>query len=43
MVQQFASERGDVVRQYIASVAPHVLSARRSRLNDPASIPTCLS
>jgi spore coat protein CotH len=37
-VQQFARERGDVVRQYIASVAPHVLSARRSRLNDQVPI-----
>jgi CotH protein len=28
-VQQFARERGDAVRQYVASVAPEVLSARR--------------
>jgi len=29
-VQQFARERGDVVRQYVASLAPEVLNARRS-------------
>jgi Holliday junction resolvase RusA-like endonuclease len=28
-VQQFARQRGDVVRQYVASVAPQVVSARR--------------
>ena len=28
-VQQFARDRGDVVRQYVASVAPEVLNARR--------------
>jgi len=28
-VQQFARERGDVVRHYVASVAPEVLNARR--------------
>jgi len=30
-VQQFARERGDVVRQYVASVAPEVLRSRRLR------------
>jgi len=29
-VQQFARERSDVVRQYVASLAPEVLNARRS-------------
>ncbi len=29
-VQQFARERGDVVRQYVAGLAPEVLAARRS-------------
>jgi hypothetical protein len=42
-VQQFARGRGDVVRQYVASIAPQVLNARRlsveagsfrTRLND---------
>jgi len=28
-VQQFARGRGDVVRQYVASIAPQVLNARR--------------
>jgi spore coat protein CotH len=33
-VQQFARQRGDVIRQYVASVAPGVLAARRSSVEN---------
>jgi hypothetical protein len=32
-VQQFARERGDVVRQYVRSVAPEVINGRARSLN----------